>query len=190
MKDNLLRIHIDDIPPEGRNVEFSLSVERLNERVALGKEMDSQAKQRTPDYLFSAAPEAKVRLSLEGSTVLVDGTIKGTYRTVCARCAEDTETDLETKLHLVLKPHSERSVVGAEEEDLNFGIYEEETIDCSSIAEEFLVLALPFTVLCGEKCKGLCPHCGKNLNAGPCSCREEKEGDPRLKALRDLKLLQ
>ena len=28
--------------------------------------------------------------------------------------------------------------------------------------------------MCSQDCKGLCPHCGKNLNDGPCDCVEEE----------------
>ena len=35
----------------------------------------------------------------------------------------------------------------------------------------------PFVVLCQPDCKGLCPHCGANLNRETCDCavRAEEE---------------
>ena len=48
-----------------------------------------------------------------------------------------------------------------------------------------LLLALPTKHLCREDCRGLCPHCGKNLNEGLCGCREDKV-DPRLAVLAQL----
>ena len=38
-----------------------------------------------------------------------------------------------------------------------------------SVREQWL-LAVPSFVLCREDCKGLCPHCGADLNLGPCGC--------------------
>ncbi len=35
-------------------------------------------------------------------------------------------------------------------------------------------VSLPLKVLCREDCRGLCPRCGKNLNEGPCLCRENE----------------
>jgi len=35
-----------------------------------------------------------------------------------------------------------------------------------------VLVSLPLKNLCREDCKGLCPHCGKNLNDGPCTCRD------------------
>ena len=44
---------------------------------------------------------------------------------------------------------------------------------------------MEMAVLCREDCKGLCPHCGKDLNEGPCGC-EPRQIDPRLEALKKL----
>ncbi|MGH2730855.1 MAG: YceD family protein, partial [Actinomycetota bacterium] len=50
-----------------------------------------------------------------------------------------------------------------------------------------LTLALPLNPVCRASCKGLCAHCGADLNRGPCNCAAE-ETDPRwapLAALRE-----
>jgi len=51
---------------------------------------------------------------------------------------------------------------------------------------EQILLALPSRRLCREECKGLCPTCGADLNAGRCDC-EQREVDPRWSALAELK---
>ena len=43
-------------------------------------------------------------------------------------------------------------------------------IDLHPAVREELLLALPRWVVCRDDCRGLCPHCGKDLNAGPCGC--------------------
>jgi uncharacterized protein len=50
---------------------------------------------------------------------------------------------------------------------------------------EQFYLALPMKPLCAEGCKGLCPHCGTNLNEATCTCTNEWS-DPRLEPLRAL----
>ena len=60
-------------------------------------------------------------------------------------------------------------------------------INLAGLLWEEFVLALPVRPLCKPDCKGLCPDCGKNLNEGSCSCVRD-EGDPRLAALRGLKV--
>ncbi len=48
------------------------------------------------------------------------------------------------------------------------------------------MLALPLKAICRDDCKGLCPHCGTNLNAEKCACAEPLE-DPRWSALKDIR---
>lgn len=59
-------------------------------------------------------------------------------------------------------------------------------IDVTPAVREELVLAAPRYALCREDCKGLCPQCGRDLNAGPCGCVPvvEERWQP-LKALKD-----
>jgi uncharacterized protein len=59
-------------------------------------------------------------------------------------------------------------------------------VDVTTAVREELVLAAPRFVECREDCKGLCPQCGKDLNAGPCDCAPaaDQRWQP-LKALKD-----
>ena len=50
----------------------------------------------------------------------------------------------------------------------------------SAIRDE-LILAAPRYLQCRDDCRGLCPRCGQDLNAGPCGCAPEP--DPRWSAL-------
>ena len=59
-------------------------------------------------------------------------------------------------------------------------------VDVTPAVREELMLAAPRYVECSEDCKGLCPQCGKDLNAGQCGC--DPVVDARwqpLKALKD-----
>lgn len=58
-------------------------------------------------------------------------------------------------------------------------------VDVRPAVREELALAVPGFMLCREDCRGLCPRCGKDLNAGPCGC--DPTPDPRWRALADLK---
>jgi uncharacterized protein len=61
-------------------------------------------------------------------------------------------------------------------------------IDLFPILREQVLLALPLYVTCREgECQGLCQVCGANLNEVECGC-ERKILDPRLAALKDIKL--
>ena len=44
-------------------------------------------------------------------------------------------------------------------------------LELGPVVREELILAVPQFVECREDCRGLCPQCGRDLNAGPCGCR-------------------
>lgn len=58
-------------------------------------------------------------------------------------------------------------------------------IDLVPALREELILAVPRYALCREDCRGLCPRCGQDLNAGPCGCAPA--ADPRWRGLAALK---
>ena len=48
------------------------------------------------------------------------------------------------------------------------------TIDLTEMVRQEIILHFPSIQVCSESCKGLCQHCGKNLNTGTCDCKEEE----------------
>ncbi|MFR7894556.1 MAG: YceD family protein [Dysosmobacter sp.] len=69
-------------------------------------------------------------------------------------------------------------------EDDEILLLEDGKVDVGELAREAFILDMDTKTLCSEDCKGLCPHCGADLNLGPCSC--QKEVDPRLAVLAKL----
>ena len=50
------------------------------------------------------------------------------------------------------------------------------SVDVTPLVREELALGVPsHLLLCRDDCAGLCPHCGADLNAGPCACRTSAE---------------
>ena len=47
----------------------------------------------------------------------------------------------------------------------------EPVIDLYPDIRDEIVLSYPMRPLCSIDCKGLCFHCGKNLNEGECNCK-------------------
>jgi uncharacterized protein len=108
----------------------------------------------------------------------------------CARCLEPVQLAVKRDFDLLYRPlgtdagHEELSVTDAEAE---IGYYQGEGLLLEDTLREQVLLAVPLKALCREDCKGLCPHCGKNLNVeGACSCADEVE-DPRWGALREIR---
>ena len=51
-------------------------------------------------------------------------------------------------------------------------------LDLRPALREQWLLHVPGYALCRDDCKGLCPTCGAELNAGPCDCASAA-ADPR-----------
>ena len=62
----------------------------------------------------------------------------------------------------------------------------DDRLDLSAWARDAIALALPDQILCRDDCAGLCPECGKDLNAEPHEHVEERT-DPRWAALESLR---
>jgi uncharacterized protein len=118
----------------------------------------------------------------------VKGTVTGELELTCGRCLEPFTLPVASDFDLRYVPRTENvgeaeSEVG--EDDLTTAFYDDDQIDLSGLVSEQFHLALPMKPLCSENCRGLCPHCGTNLNTGSCDCRSTWE-DPRLAALKAL----
>jgi uncharacterized protein len=112
----------------------------------------------------------------------------GRFELLCARCLDPVEKDLSGDFDLIFRPESvdvdpgERAI---SEEETEIGYYEESGLLLEDVVREQVLLSLPSRTLCQEICKGLCPHCGQNLNGGVCNCGEAP-ADPRWNALAGL----
>jgi DUF177 domain-containing protein len=125
--------------------------------------------------------------------IIQDIRLKGDLSTrlelACARCLEPVMLDVQRDFELLYRPQGsdagreELSVTAAEAE---VSYYEGEGVLLEDVLREQILLAVPLKAMCKEDCKGLCPHCGKNLNAGQCSCEEPVE-DLRWNALKEIR---
>jgi len=70
--------------------------------------------------------------------------------------------------------------------ETEIGYYRGEGLLLEDVLKEQILLALPVKQVCRADCKGLCPLCGKNLNAESCDC-EVSMPDPRWSALEDIR---
>lgn len=59
-------------------------------------------------------------------------------------------------------------------------------IDLSEMFRQEIILHFPLIAVCSERCKGLCPVCGKDRNRTLCKCTEKEPLDEN-KPFRDLK---
>lgn len=107
----------------------------------------------------------------------------------CARCLELVRREVASSFDLLYRPLGvdagphERSVGDA---DLEIGYYEGEGLELEDVLKEQVLLAVPIKAVCRDDCRGLCPHCGRNLNAESCTCAQDAP-DARWSALKDIR---
>jgi uncharacterized protein len=137
---------------------------------------------------------AELDLYADATHAFATGTFEGHMMVACSRCVEPVRLDIVEKLRVTFMPPAEMPKEDAEAEegaevgaeDLDTFPFDGETIDLEPLLREQFVLSVPYAPLCREDCKGLCSQCGIDLNTGTCTC--EKPIDPRLAALKGLKL--
>jgi len=169
-------LDITDIPAQGR--EFSFSDPSLW--------TDPIKEYGLPHGMSEDAPlAAEFMIIPEGRGALIRGTLKGAVITPCDRCADDARIEIDETFDLF----EELPLEG--EEVLEQALLRQRgkvlELNISGLLWEQFLLAMPVKPLCAPDCPGLCPGCGRKLGEGTCAC-EAEGGDPRLAALRNLKL--
>jgi DUF177 domain-containing protein len=97
----------------------------------------------------------------------------------CFRCLADAELPLSLRLR-------EYEDANPDADEMRMEYLEDQRLDLSAWAHDAIALALPDKILCREDCAGLCPVCGKDLNAEPHEHSEERV-DPRWEKLSELR---
>jgi len=103
----------------------------------------------------------------------VNGSVCGSVRLVCARCLTEFEAKLSAPFERIVQRGKTFLDEGASDE-ITFIGPEADFVDLTDEVRDALLLALPIKPLCSEDCRGLCSLCGKNLNEGACTCRQER----------------
>jgi uncharacterized protein len=166
-----------------------------------------------PESAPAGGGAVDVDLYADGSHVFASGRVKGWVEVACSRCVGPVKIAVDEPVKVTFMPRHELAALEAAEdaepakpaeadegpevaaEDLDVFPYDGEKIDLTPLVREQLILAVPFAPLCREDCAGLCPQCGADKNAAPCTCDDQSPGasagvaaDPRFDALRGLKL--
>jgi uncharacterized protein len=97
----------------------------------------------------------------------------------CFRCLQDAELALELGLR-------EYQAANPDSDDERTEYLDDDRVDLSAWSHDAIALALPDKILCRPDCAGLCPVCGKDLNAEPHEHTDERV-DPRWEKLSQLR---
>lgn len=139
-------------------------------------------------WLSLAPIEASFHLERKVNGILVSGAFTTTAVVLCSRCSEPVSVPVSDQFAILFTGASEafrteESELSAAEMDVD--VMQDDRLDVSRFLRENVLLSLPLQPLCRAECRGLCPHCGINLNETSCRCQVQ-EGDPRLLPLQHL----
>jgi uncharacterized protein len=140
------------------------------------------------EYRVATPVELAFDIHKSGDTFRLVGTVNAGLELSCSRCLEPYRLPVAASFELRYLPASAASTETegeVDEDDLETSYYREDRIDLNELLREQFYLALPMKPLCRDTCRGLCPHCGTNLNTGACDCAPDVE-DPRLAVLKNL----
>lgn len=101
----------------------------------------------------------------------------------CRRCLTPVSVPLDLEIGALFTQDAE-----ALDDPDSYAVAPDATeIDVTRAVREELLLEAPRYAVCREDCQGLCPQCGKDLNAGPCGCAPATEARWQpLKTLKDI----
>lgn len=112
--------------------------------------------------------------------ILATGTLTTVVKLLCSRCVEDYLTKVEFELEETFYPSfdintgykiSKEALLDVDPATL---IDELNMLDLTEVLRQDLLLAVPPYPICRPDCAGICPHCGQDLNDGPCNCVEQE----------------
>ncbi|AEH45581.1 protein of unknown function DUF177 [Thermodesulfatator indicus DSM 15286] len=161
-----LKIKFEDIPPEGLDIAFE------DKRGDLIKDC----------YPILKPIRASVHLQRWGIDVKVTGQVETEVALPCDRCLKEFSFPIKGRIDVLLEPRAVLSRMKEElrltKDDLDVIFFDGHTIEVDEVVREEILLAIPMRKLCHEKCKGLCPICGKDLNEGACQCKRDVRESP------------
>lgn len=140
---------------------------------------------------FRQAEPLKVDASAElvGREIHIVGHLETRLELNCARCLEAVTQAVARDFDLCYRPLAtvaREEEIALEREEAEIGFYSGDGLFLSDVLAEQVILSLPMKPICKADCRGLCPHCGANLNRERCQC-VEMSADPRLSALARIK---
>ena len=130
--------------------------------------------------------DVKVAATLEktGTQFFLSASIETSGNFVCDRCVTEFSIPFDPSYRMFYVQEGADSTQWdpADFQVVPSGLH---VIDIAEDVRQTILLSVPLKLLCRDDCRGLCPHCGKNLNHESCSCTDAIP-DSRWEKLRSL----
>lgn len=170
-------IKLDTIPAEGLTVELEEKAE------------DFQETFKDSAYALSGPLLAHLEFTAGKGNLYIDGHVHAAFRARCDRCLEGFSFEVDAPVSLFFtRLAGLQGEMELKAPDMDINALSGDEIDTKDILLGQLALEIPFSALCRADCRGLCPHCGADLNKEACRCETGSKVDARLAALKDYKV--
>lgn len=159
------KLRVEEVRKKSREIGFSEPVADFS----ILQELEGNGLCR-----FTAPVSGLLSASAEFDHVRVEGDVGTRVLLQCARCLAEFETDISARYTVYYSRAREGEFSDPEielaENDLLSAYFTGDEIDVTPELAEQLLMEIPIRPLCDERCKGLCPHCGTDLNQQSCGC--------------------
>lgn len=141
---------IFDIAGERKSIDYKIPPDELSE---------------IRDFSFVTPVHIKGEVKNRAGIVSLEFSLDFTLGLSCDRCLKKFNKDYHYNFQHTV-------VLSANEDNYEYIIAENKSIDLNDIAVSDLLLELPSKILCSDDCKGLCMICGCDLNESECNCQK------------------
>ena len=110
---------------------------------------------------------------LDAASWSLTGRLRMTLSLPCDRCGHEVPLPVDDQFvyQVVAETNDGKADLEVDDENAALWLVSGPTLDLTEMFRERVWLALPEKVLCAEDCRGLCAHCGADLNQEPCRCQ-------------------
>lgn len=134
---------------------------------------------------FAGPVNVDATLQKTGKQLFLKARIQAAGSFICDRCTARFDLALSPEYRMFYVP-DEADAGGFDPSEVQVVSAGLPIIDLAEDVRQTVLLAVPLKLLCRPDCRGLCPHCGADLNSEPCTCPAE-ETDARWEGLRGLR---
>lgn len=135
----------------------------VGEKQIVDYAVDSVRLSEIKGYSFADPVTVKGTVINRAGIVILSYTADFTLNAVCDRCLAEFERHFSYDYEHVL-------VRSSNTDNDEYIVTEADMLDLDEVVIMDILLQLPSKMLCKEDCKGLCPHCGTDLNYNECNC--------------------
>lgn len=158
-------LNVHDIRKKPADVSFSLTAEDLPSL----KEAETSGECRLVTPITGT-----LHAEAEFDHIRVNGFLSCSVELSCSRCLKPFILPISESFTVFYSESPSDSGMDPEielaEQDLLSAYFVGDEISPLPEISDQVLMQIPMKPLCDERCRGLCPTCGADLNEGPCSC--------------------